>query len=64
LAKSLNPDHFKTLGLLNAIKLELNRYNRMRFIDAKLEVIGTHYELTNDKGLILFRILQEFLTIL
>lgn len=60
LAKSLNPEHFKTLGLLNAIKLELNRYNRMRFIDAKLEVSGIPYELTNDKGLILFRILQEF----
>ncbi len=60
LAKSLNPKYFKTLGLLKAIKLELERYNRMKFIKAKLEVLGKCVPLPDDKGIILFRIMQEF----
>lgn len=60
LAKSLNPAHFKNLGFLKAIKLELDRYNRMRFIEAKLEIIGEAYNLKDKKSIILFRILQEF----
>jgi len=60
LAKSLNPKHFKTLGLAKAIKLELDRYNRMKFIEAKLEVLGKCVRLPDDKGIILFRIMQEF----
>lgn len=60
LAKSLNPIHFKTLGLVNAIKMELDRFNRMNFIDAELEIKGDSFELSENKGLILFRIIQEF----
>ncbi|MCF6213327.1 MAG: histidine kinase [Flavobacteriaceae bacterium] len=60
LAKSLNPEHFKSLGLLKAIKIELDRYNRMNFINAELEVKGELIEVPLDKGIILFRILQEF----
>jgi len=60
LAKSLNPVHFKTLGLLNAIKMEIDRFNRMNFIDAKIEINGDSYELSDNKGIILFRIIQEF----
>ena len=60
LAKSLNPAHFKSLGLLKAIKIELDRYNRMKFIEAKLDIEGEVFELSDDKGIILFRILQEF----
>jgi len=60
LAKALNPKYFKTLGLLKAIKLELERYNRMKFITAKLEVLGKCVPLPDDKGIILFRIMQEF----
>lgn len=60
LAKSLNPKHFKTLGLLKAIRLELSRYNRMKFIKANLVVIGKCVPLPSEKGIILFRIMQEF----
>jgi len=60
LAKALNPRYFKSLGLLKAIRLELSRYNRMKFIKAKLEVVGKCVPLPNDKGIILFRIMQEF----
>jgi len=60
LAKSLNPRHFKTLGLVKAVKLELDRFNRMKFIEAKLKVFGNCKRLPDDKGIILFRIIQEF----
>ncbi len=60
LAKSLNPANFRTLGFLKAVKMELNRYNRMNFIEAKLEVLGKPYKLKNKNSIILFRIVQEF----
>jgi two-component system, NarL family, sensor kinase len=60
LAKTLNPKHIKNLGFIKAIKLELDRYNRMRFIEAKLEIKGEPYQLKSKNGIILFRILQEF----
>jgi hypothetical protein len=60
LAKALNPEHYKTQGLLKAVKLELDRYNRMNFIEAQLKVMGDEIQIPDDKGIILFRILQEF----
>ncbi len=60
LAKSLNPVHFKNLGLIQAVQLELDRFNRMNFIDAKLEIKGDCIEMTDNKSLILFRMMQEF----
>lgn len=60
LAKALNPKYIKNLGFLSAVKLELERFNRMKFIKAELEVKGKPYSLPSDKGIILFRILQEF----
>jgi len=60
LAKALNPAHFKSLGFLKAVEIELDRYNRMNFIEAKLKIKGKPYELKSKNSIILFRILQEF----
>ena len=62
LSKSMNPVSIKKIGLLKAIQLEIDRYNRLNFIKAKLEIINEPFRLDNEKETILFRIIQEFIT--
>ncbi|WP_457618402.1 sensor histidine kinase [Lutibacter sp.] len=61
LSKSLNPISIKKTGLLKALELELDRYNRLNFIKAKLEIINEPFRLKPETETILFRILQEFI---
>ncbi|UMB53018.1 histidine kinase [Lutibacter sp. A64] len=60
LAKSLNPETIKNKGLIDSLELEMERFNRLKVIDASLNVTGNLYNLSNEKEIILFRILQEF----
>ncbi len=60
LAKSLNPDTIKNKGLIESIKLEIDRFNRLNFINAFLKISDKPFNLSNEKEIILFRILQEF----
>ena len=60
LAKSLNPDTIKNKGLIESIKLEIDRFNRLNFINSSLKISDEPYNLSNEKEIILFRILQEF----
>ena len=60
LAKSLNPETIKNKGLITSIKQEIDRFNRLNFIKASVEVSDDYYDLSNEKEIILFRILQEF----
>lgn len=60
LAKSLNPETIKNKGLIESVSQEIERYNRLNFIDASIEISEDYYDLSNEKEIILFRILQEF----
>lgn len=60
LAKSLNPETIKNLGLLDAITMEVDRFNRLKVIETSLEIEGEPFHLSNEKEIILFRIIQEF----
>lgn len=60
LAKSLNPETIKNKGLIESLNQEVERYNRLNFINASLEISDDYFELSNEKEIILFRILQEF----
>lgn len=60
LAKSLNPETIKNQGLIASITQEIERFNRLNFIKATIEVSDDYYDLSNEKEIILFRILQEF----
>ena len=60
LAKSLNPETIKNKGLIESINLEIERYNRLNVIQASFNIKNDAYNLSNEKEIILFRILQEF----
>lgn len=59
LSKSLNADSFIFLGLAKAVSFEIERLNRLRFVDAKFTFEGKETEISNEHQIILFRIIQE-----
>ncbi|WP_203296634.1 sensor histidine kinase [Luteirhabdus pelagi] len=60
LSKLINPEALKSLNLIEALQLEIERFNRMEFIHSKLTVNGTVRKLNPEREVIIFRILQEF----
>lgn len=62
LSKSLNTDVILKNGLVQSISNELQRFNRLNFLQAHLDVKGTECTLRNDDEILIFRILQEFLS--
>lgn len=60
ISKTLNLDIINDIGLIKSIQLEIDRFNRLNFIDSKLEVKGETYKISNKAQIILFRIVQEF----
>ena len=62
LSKAINPNTIRDLDLQEAIQAEIERFNRLNFIDAKLKVSGEKVAIDPKVSIILFRILQEFFT--
>ena len=60
LSKLINPEAIKNIELKEAIQLEIDRFNRLNFIKAKLIVIGKGEKINSQSNIIIFRILQEF----
>lgn len=60
LSKLINPDALKSLNLLEALNLEIERFNRLEFIKSTFTVEGEYEDIGNKKEIIIFRILQEF----
>lgn len=60
LSKSINPESLKNMSLLEAINNEIERFDRMNFIQSEFEITGTPFEIPQKEEIIIFRILQEF----
>ena len=60
LSKLINPEALKSLNLIEALNLEIERFNRLEFIKATFLVEGERHDIGNKKEVIIFRILQEF----
>ena len=62
LSKLLNPEVVKNIGLHEAIQLEIDRFNRLNYLNATFNVNGTIIPIDQKDEIILFRIVQEFLS--
>ncbi len=62
LSKVLNNDVILKNGLLASLEVELNRFKRLGYLDASLKIVGDVVPISNATGIIIFRILQEFLS--
>ncbi len=60
LSKLINPEAIKNINLREAIQLEIDRFNRLQFIESKLEIKGLEFDIEKKASIIIFRILQEF----
>ncbi len=62
LSKLINPQAIRKLKLKKALQLEVDRFNRLNYIASTLKVTGKEQGLGTKTEVILFRILQEFLS--
>jgi len=62
LSKLINPSTLTSLSLPEAISLEIERFNRLRFIVATLDCQNLNFVVEDKVGIIIFRMLQEFFT--
>ncbi len=60
LSKLINPEAIKNINLKDAIQLEVDRFNRLNFIESNLYVSGNEIVIDKKHSIIIFRILQEF----
>lgn len=60
LSRGLNKDVVLAKGLVASIETEMQRFNRMNFLEAKLNVEGQECCINSKDEIIIFRILQEF----
>jgi len=60
LSKLINPDFIKNIELQEALQLEVERFNRLNYINASLQIIGKETPINKKHGVIIFRMLQEF----
>lgn len=62
LSKVLNNDVVLKNGLLGSLQVELDRFKRLGYLDASLKITGDIVPINNPSEIIIFRILQEFLS--
>lgn len=62
LSKNLNNDIITHIGLQESIKNELNRLERLKFLNTAFTIQGAAFSIPKDDTIILFRIVQEFLS--
>lgn len=60
LSKLINPEALKQMRFTEAISQEIERFNRLNFIKANMEVLGEERSINEKTEIVLFRILQEF----
>jgi signal transduction histidine kinase len=59
LSKSMNPELIRNLGLLKAIRNEIEKIEEMAHLNVAYEIIGDPIFMDCEKELVIFRIIQE-----
>jgi signal transduction histidine kinase len=62
LSKVLNNDIILKNGLIASLQVELDRFKRLGYLDATLKITGEIIPINSANEIIIFRILQEFLS--
>ena len=62
LSKLINPDTLTNLTLVEALQMEIERFTRLRYLEASIDCSVGYFALDSKVELIIFRMLQEFFT--
>ena len=60
LSKQTNPEALKAISFSKAVENEIDRFNRLNFLEADLKIRGEEVDFGDKEQVVLFRILQEF----
>ncbi|WP_299272377.1 ATP-binding protein [uncultured Psychroserpens sp.] len=60
LSRLINPEALKSMKLTEAITQEIERFNRLNFIEASIQVKGEEKRIDEKTEIVFFRIMQEF----
>ncbi len=60
LSKTLNNEVIHNIGLEKSIRVELDRFEKLRFLKTKLSITGEEFHINPKDEIILYRIIQEF----
>ncbi len=60
MSKSINPDFINNIKLKEALSLEIERFNRLNYIESSLTITGEERDIDQKHGIVIFRMLQEF----
>lgn len=60
ISRVTNPDYVNKISLEDALKLEIDRFNRLNYIQSSLTIQGESFSINPKSETIIFRILQEF----
>ena len=62
LSKSINPEAINGQSLIKSLEMEVTRFNRLKFLSAEYELLGDPVVIDSQAEIVLFRIVQEFIT--
>ncbi len=60
MSKTLNAEVINNLGIVDAIQVEIDRFNKLKFIKTEFNINGKVIEIPQKDEIILFRMIQEF----
>ena len=60
LSKLINPEFINNIAFEEALRLELERFNRLKYIETRLKIEGEIKVINQKHSIVLFRMLQEF----
>jgi signal transduction histidine kinase len=62
LSKTLNNDVINKNGLIRSLEIEVERFNRLKFLEAAMQVHGNIRYISAEHEILIFRMYQEFLS--
>ncbi len=62
LSKTLNNDVINKNGLVRSLQIEIERFNRLGFLEATFQVNGEEEYISSEHEILIFRMYQEFLS--
>ena len=62
ISKIINPEYLNKISLAEAIELEIERLNRIKFINSSFRIEGRIMNIDKEAQIIFFRIFQEFVS--
>lgn len=62
LSKTLNNDVINKNGLVRSLEIEIERFNRLKFLEATFQINGKQHYISAEHEILIFRMYQEFLS--